>query len=117
MRWITALIVIAYFITAHGATALASGWTETALTVKGVITEGSTTMLIAYTEGGGVYANGCAANNWIVTGIDAEKVARLYSTLMTAVVTGKKVKFWYLDACSSWNYHEATNLRLTNEGP
>ena len=91
----------------------AQGWSD-ALTVKSTMTEGMTDLIIATTEGDTIYTTNCVANQWIFKSDAEDRRNRAYSTLMAAVASGKKVKLWYTDSCSSWNYHEATSVSLHN---
>jgi hypothetical protein len=88
----------------------ASGW-STDLTVEKIFTEDSD-IIVIYTSGGSVYTNGCSANNWIFHGQNEDRRNRAYSTAMTALVSGKKIRFWFMDDCSSWSYHKAAAIML-----
>ena len=85
------------------------------LTVEDVNTEGFTDLIYVTTSGGSSYGNAsCIVNKWIIE-TDSNKPDRknrAYSMLLAAVVSGKKVRLWYTDSCSTWNYHKATNFKL-----
>lgn len=89
----------------------AAGWSAP-LTVNNVETEGNSDVLIVYTSGGDNYTPGCTTNNWILSGDSEARRNRMYSTAMTALVSGKKLQFWYGDTCSHWSYHNATAVML-----
>lgn len=91
----------------------AAGWSAE-LTVTSVFTEASTDLIVVYTSGGGVYATGCAANSWIFPASTTARASRGYATLLAAVATGKKIKFWFSDTCSTWGFHEGTSVMLVN---
>lgn len=91
----------------------AAGWTAE-LTVTSVFTEASTDLIVAYTSGGQVYAAGCAANSWIFPASTTARASRGYATLLSAVATGKKIKFWFSDTCGTWGFHEGTSVMLVN---
>lgn len=89
----------------------AEGWSGE-LIVDQVITEGKTDLIVIYTSGGDVYTSGCLANKWSFTADNEDRRGRAYSTAMTALASGKKIKLWYTDTCGSWSYHEATSIML-----
>ncbi|CCN45581.1 conserved hypothetical protein [Vibrio nigripulchritudo MADA3029] len=89
----------------------AQGWTES-LTVESVFTEGTTDIIVIQTSGGSVYTNSCLANLWIFKSDTDARRGRAYSTAMSALVSGKKIRLWYTDSCESWSYHGATSIKL-----
>ncbi|MBL8339730.1 MAG: hypothetical protein JNM97_23390 [Rhodoferax sp.] len=91
----------------------AGGWTPE-LSVASIFTEGTTDYLVAYTTDGTVYASGCAADSWVVPFDTTARGQRAYATLLAAATSGKKVRFWYLDTCGLWGYHQAHSVRLVN---
>jgi hypothetical protein len=91
----------------------ASGWTGE-LNITSAFTEGKTDWLIVYTSNGGAYASGCSVNNWVFSFDTSARGARAYATILAAMASGKKVKFWYSDTCGVWSYHEATSVMLVN---
>ena len=103
------LFVIATILTSSVCNA--QGWSD-ALTVEQVFTEGRTDLIVATISGGKVYTDGCNVTSWIFKADTDARRGRAYSTLMTALVSGKKIKFWFTDQCSSWNYHEAAAVML-----
>ena len=92
--------------------AYSAGWTPE-LTVSSAFTENSD-LVVIYTSGGGAYTPNCSANAWIFVGDTDARRGRAYATIMTAIATGKKVKFWYGDVCAAWGYHQATSVMLVN---
>jgi len=91
----------------------AAGWSAE-LTVTSVFTEAGTDLVVVYTSGGQVYAAGCAANSWIFPASTTARASRGYATLLAAVATGKKIKFWFSDTCGTWGFHEGTSVMLVN---
>lgn len=89
----------------------AGGWTGD-LTVISAFTEGHTDLVIAYTTGGATYTAGCAANSWALVADSDARRGRAYATLLTALATGQKVRFWYADSCPIWGYHGMTTVML-----
>jgi hypothetical protein len=95
-------------------TALAGGWTAD-LTVTSVNTEASSDLIYWTVSPTVSYAAGCDATNWMmVLPSNSDRSSRFYSTLMTALATGKKVRLWYADTCNTWNYHGATSIKIVN---
>jgi hypothetical protein len=94
-------------------TSQAGGWTGE-LTVVSVFTEATTDVIVVYTSGGQVYAPGCAANAWVFPASTTARASRGYATLLAAVATGKKIKFWFSDTCGIWGYHDGTSVMLIN---
>ncbi len=84
----------------------AAGWSAE-LTIDSMFVYGHNDQIVINTSGGAVYTAGCIADRWFLTSNTPERYARLYSTLLSAMHTGKKVKLWYVDSCTTWNYHEA----------
>lgn len=91
----------------------AGGWSGE-LTVTNTFTEAITDTIAVYTTGGIVYSPGCAANAWIIPADTTARANRAYATIMTALATGKKIRFWYQDACSLWTYHGGSSVMLVN---
>ncbi|OUS03839.1 hypothetical protein A9Q81_06840 [Gammaproteobacteria bacterium 42_54_T18] len=50
---------------------------------------------VAYESGGDIVSTCGNHNEWEISGSDADGMQRLYSLLLTAYTTGKKVGFWY----------------------
>ncbi|GLQ72198.1 hypothetical protein [Vibrio penaeicida] len=93
------------------ASSFAQGWTEP-LTVESVFTEGKTDLIVIQTSGGSVYTNSCVANKWMFKSDTDARRGRAYSTAMSALVSGNKIKLWFTDSCESWSYHGATSIML-----
>lgn len=91
----------------------AGGWSAE-LTVTSAFTEATTDTLVVYTTGGSVYASGCAANAWIIPADTTARASRAYATVLTALTTGKKIRFWYQDTCAIWSYHSGTSVMMEN---
>lgn len=91
----------------------AAAWTDE-LTVSSAFTEAKTDLIVVYTSGGTTYTPGCQANAWIFTADTNARGNRAYATVLSALATGKKIKFWYTDACSTWSFHEGTSVMLVN---
>ena len=90
---------------------MAEGYSN-ALVVEDIIAYGGSNMLVVSTSGGSVYTTGCVANSWVITSSDTQLLDRVYSTLLTAMTTNRKIKFWYKDVCGAWNYHVSENVRI-----
>lgn len=101
-------VFICSFLYANSALGLA--WTSEYLMIESMVVEQN--HILVYTTGGGVYATGCLANNWFITGSDDAELNRLLSTLMTAMASKKKIKFWYEDDCGSWDYHKSSSVKI-----
>jgi hypothetical protein len=84
------------------------GWTTYELTVKRVMTKDANE-ITAVTTGGN---NNCAADAWVVIVANEAQRNRAYATLLAAVVSGKKVKFWYTGCAAFNNYHGATAVEI-----
>lgn len=89
----------------------AAEWSS-ALTVEKVFTEGKSDIVVVYTSGQNGSTNGCSLNNWIFTADTEARRNRAYSTLMSALLSGKKILLWRTDSCANWSYHEATSVML-----
>lgn len=107
MKQITISIIFLLFSTIS----FAESWTSD-LTVERVFTEGASDLIIVYTSGGSVYSSGCLVNKWSFKADTEARRSRAYSTLISALVSGKKVNFWYADSCGPWSYHEAKSVML-----
>ena len=94
-------------------TANAAGWTGD-LTVTSAFTEATTDLIVIYTSGGTGYTAGCIPNTWIFTASTSARGVRGYATVLLAIASGKKVRFWYSDTCATWSYHEATTVMVVN---
>jgi hypothetical protein len=90
----------------------AAGWTSE-LTVPSAFTENSD-LVVVYTVDAGVYTPGCVADAWIFRADTDARRGRGYATVLTALATGKKIRFWFNDICSTWNFHDATAVMLVN---
>ena len=108
-------ILIGTFMLVFSVVTLGAGWTDP-LTVEKIMTEGKSDLIIIVTSGGAPsYSSGCIANNWIIDSDNDSRRGRVYSTAMAALLAGKKITLWYADTCSSWNYHGATAIQLSNQ--
>jgi len=88
----------------------AAGWTG-AMTISRVFTE-NTDNIVVYTVEGAVYTPGCVGASYIFHAPTEAQRARAYATLLTAISTGQKVQLWYLDACTTWSFHDVTAVML-----
>jgi hypothetical protein len=88
----------------------ASGWTGN-LTVSQAFTEGPSDFLVVYTDGG-VTTPGCVAGAWIFVADSEARRGRAWATILTALTTGQKVRFWYADSCTTWSFHAASSIML-----
>lgn len=84
----------------------ASGWSES-LKLTRLQVYGDAEKILAFTEGGDVYTNGCKANSWEIETTNSDGLNRIYSTLLAAYISGKKVNFYYENACGTWDYHQS----------
>ena len=92
----------------------AGTWSEKQY-VKRTFTEDSD-LIIVYTDGAKEYASGCHKSSWSIKLANDQRRGRAYSTVMTALVSGKPVAFWVnTDRCGVWNYHEATAIQIYSE--
>lgn len=89
----------------------AAGWTGD-LTVVSAFTEGTTDMLVIETTDGSTFTSGCIANHWVLTSDSDPRRARAYATILAALTTGQKLRFWFTDTCGAWSYHQATSVML-----
>ena len=89
----------------------AAGWSDP-LTIEELWTEGSSDIIGVSTSGGSQYSSNCLANYWLIKANTDNRRDRVYSTLMAAQMAGKKVRIWYSDNCTSWNYHEGTVVKI-----
>jgi len=89
----------------------AAGWTPP-LTVTRAFTEESD-LVVVYTSDGGQYTPGCSVNAWILTMSTDARRGRAWVAILASLATGQKVMFWYNDTCSTWNYHGAMSVMLT----
>ncbi len=113
------LILLGLLVLSGAATA--QGWTDE-LFVDGVLTEGTSDMIIISVKGvlpendNKRYTTDCSANGeWIFkdTSSAGDRKNRAYSTAMAAFMSGSKIKLWYTDECDAWSYHQATAIKLT----
>lgn len=88
----------------------AAGWSDP-LTIEELWTEGSSDMIGVSTSGGSQYSTNCLANAWLVSANTDSRRDRIYSALLAAQAANKKVRIWYSDNCTSWNFHEAQNIK------
>jgi hypothetical protein len=93
---------------AHGA-----GWTPP-LTVESGFTENSNDLIII-TSGGAVYTTGCSQNNWVFRANSDAQRGRAWATILTALASGLRVKFWYTDNCGTYAYHDAIAVMIVRE--
>lgn len=83
------------------------------LSVEEVITEDSDVIVVS-TDGGAVYQAGCIANKWVFSSADESKMGRMYSTMLTAFASGKKLKIYNKGECGLWNYHGIHAMKIIN---
>jgi hypothetical protein len=57
-------------------------------------------------------ASGCAANAWHFVGDTDARRGRAWGTILTALATSQKVRFWRNDSCATWGFHSATAVML-----
>ena len=95
-------------------TANAAGWSNP-LTIEELWSESSTDIVGVTTTGGSQYSNNCLANYWLINANTDNRRDRIYSTLLAAQMAGKKVRIWYSDNCTSWNYHEGTIVKILKQ--
>jgi len=82
------------------------------LVVEKVFTEGKSDIVVIYTSGQSRLTDGCSVNNWSFTADTESRRNRAYSTLMSALLSGKTILLWRTDSCAEWEYHEATAVML-----
>ena len=104
-----ALLVLVLF----GDCALAGGWSSKH-TIKSLTTYGESDLILIELTDGFEYTSGCEPNAWIMDADNEARRNRAYSTLTTAMASGKKVRFWYKDMCGTWNYHRANVVKITD---
>ncbi|WP_206434881.1 hypothetical protein [Sphingomonas koreensis] len=104
----TALILFASVL--GSSPAYAEGWTGD-LTIHMAFTEDSDLLVVSTTDGN-QYATGCGVNQWIVHAATEERRSRAWATILTAIGTGKKIRFWFKDTCSNWSYHSASAVMI-----
>jgi hypothetical protein len=92
---------------------LAAGWTSE-MSIVSINTEAGSDLVYFMVSPATTYAAGCDSSNWIVSSATEARAQRFYSTLMSAMLSGKKVKFWYTDTCGSFGYHTATAVKIVN---
>jgi hypothetical protein len=91
----------------------AAGWSAD-LTVVNAFVEGNTDLIVVSTSNGASYTSGCTVNSWIFVADTDARRSRAYATIVAALTSGKKIRFWYGDSCSTWNYHSASSVMLVN---
>jgi hypothetical protein len=106
-------IVLSVLLLLTCAVCRAAGWTPD-LTVNSAFTEGNTDLLVVYTSNGTVYTSGCSANAWTFNADTDARRSRAYATILSALASGKKLRFWYSDTCGPWSYHNATSVMIVN---
>lgn len=88
----------------------AAGWTG-AISVDRVLIEDN--IIAVFSTGHpGPYTTGCVSGSYIITMTTETARNQAISILLTASTTGKKVKFWYKDTCSNWNYHSISSIQF-----
>jgi hypothetical protein len=95
-------------------TVFAAKWSDNGLTVKEVIT-GVSDSIVVLTDGGSVQQSNCIANNWVFTDTDQSKMNRVYSLLIAAQMSGKKIKIYNSDVCAQWDYHGIYSIKTVEE--
>ena len=86
------------------APASAEGWTAD-LTISTAFTEDSDLLVVSTTDG--IQSTpGCTINQWIINSASEERRARAWATVLTAIGTGKKIRFWTRNTCATWSYHD-----------
>jgi hypothetical protein len=91
----------------------AAGWSAD-LTVSNAFVEGNNDLIVIYTSNGATYTSGCLVNSWIFIADTDARRSRAYATIVAALTSGKKIRFWYGDSCSVWDYHSASSVMLVN---
>ena len=90
------------------------------LIVEKIFTEDSD-MIVAYTSAvdpakeNTVLREGCLPNKWIFTTTSGDRRNRAYSTLMTALVSGKQIKMFVSPSvtnCAAWSFHPTSAVML-----
>lgn len=56
--------------------------------------------------------NGCSTSHWQITAANAERRNRIYSTLITALISGRKIKLEYGTECGDFNYHKGSSVEI-----
>ncbi len=111
MKSIASFILIILF----NGSVLAGGYTGD-LEIDYVTTYGNSHAILVKTTDSsnqtGNYVDGCANNYWVLDSDDDVRRNRMYSGLMTALIAGKKVNFYYQDSCGLSNYHVAAVVRV-----
>lgn len=108
MRFVAAALIFASIMGSRPA--YAEGWTGD-LTIHMAFTEDSDLLVVSTTDGT-QHTPGCVVNQWIINAATEERRSRAWATILTAIGTGKKIRFWSKDTCSTWSYHSAYAVML-----
>lgn len=108
MRFVAAALIFASIMGTQPA--YAQGWSAD-LTITSAFTEDSDALVIS-TTGGAQYTPGCAVNQWTFVAASDERRARAWATILTAIGTGKKIRFWSGNTCSNLSYHSASAVMI-----
>lgn len=91
--------------------ATAAGWTGY-LQVEDIYVYGNHDRILVVTDNSTQYTPGCSLKTWELAGSNAEAKQRLYSAVLAANMSGRKIRFWYDDECGISNYHRTSVMRL-----
>lgn len=105
--------IVASILLLTAVPAYAAGWTGE-LVVLSLNTESTNDVIYFQVSPAAVYTTGCDASHWMINPTTEGRQQRAYSTLLTAMMAGKKIRLWYTDSCSSWSYHSATAVKIIN---
>ena len=93
--------------------AMAGGWTPP-LTIASAFVEDSN-LVIVYTSDGAQFTPGCVVNSWSFSTTTEERRGRAWATILSALMSKKKVRFWYADVCDVWNYHNVKSIMVSTD--
>jgi hypothetical protein len=108
MRYFSLMVAVIAVTTST--LAQAQTWSQE-VTIAGAYTEDSDAIIV-YTTGSPNYVSGCVTNSWSFTASTEERRARMWATILTALTSGTKVKFWVAGDCGAYSYHHATAVQL-----
>lgn len=90
--------------------AQAQGWTDPLIVDRFIVEDN---LIAVYTTGQpGSYVPGCVSGSYTIKMSTEEARNQAISILLTASTINKKVKFWYKDTCTTWNYQDISAVQF-----